>query len=232
LSEFLSLKPDSIHREIRETLFGDLPLARLIQAPPGAQLAEPWNSFARARWLNDSGDRQGASQVLHEVLKTPQLETRVCLQAWHSLRELGEEHPREKQKDVLGVVVEVGMRKGLDLVAAYADHRARYFIYSGGGILWERQDDSFDGLIDDVLKAGAAIVQAIQPWKQNRPPEPTKGNARINLLTPSGMHLGQGPIETLKEDSMGGPILSAAFRLTQKLMDLTKKERPFDSIWS
>jgi hypothetical protein len=232
LSEFLSLKPDSIHREIRETLFGDLTLARLVQAPAGAQLTEPWNSFACARGLIEVGDQQGAKQILHQILEMPQLETRVCLQAWHSLRELGEEAPKEKQKDVLGVVVEVGMRKGLDLVAAYADHRARYFIYSGGGILWERQDDSFDGLIDEVLKTGAAVVQAIQPWKQSRPPEPPKGNARINLLTPSGLHLGQGPIETLKQDPMGGPILTAAFKLSQRLMDLTKKELPFDSIWS
>jgi hypothetical protein len=232
LSEFLSLKPDSINREIRETLFGDLQLARLVQAPPGAELAEPWNSFACARRFLDSGDRQGARNVLHQVLQMPQLETRVCLQAWYSLREAGEEPPREQQKQVLGVVVEVGMRKGLDLVAAYADHRARYFIYSGGGILWERQDDSFDTLIDEVLKAGATVVRAIQPWKQTRPPEPKKGNARINLLTPGGLHLGQGPIETLKQDPMGGPILSAAFKLTQKLMDLTKKERPIESIWS
>ncbi len=232
MSEFISLKPDSIHREIRDTLFGDLPLARLVQAPAGAQLAEPWNSFARARDLIAVDDQQGAREVLYKILQMPELETRVCLQAWHSLREVGEEPPKERQKDVLGVVIEVGMRKGLDLVAAYADHRARYFIYSGGGILWERQDDSFDGLIDEVLRAGVTVVQVIQPWKQNRPPEPTKGNARINLLTPSGLHLGQGPIETLKQDPLGGPILTAAFRLTQKLMELSKKERPIESIWS
>lgn len=232
MSEFISLKPGSIHREIRETLFGDLPLARLVQAPPGAQLAEPWSSFASARRLIETNEQQGAREVLQKVLQMPELETRVLLQAWHSLREAGGEPPKEKQKEVLGVVVEVGMRKGLDLVAAYADHRARYFIYSGGGILWEHQDDSFDELIDEVLKTGSTVVQVIQPWKQSRPPEPTKGNVRINVLTPSGLHLGQGPTETLKQDAMGGPILNAAFRLSQRLMDLTKKERPFDSIWS
>jgi hypothetical protein len=232
LSEYLSLKPDSIHREIRETLFGDLPLSRLIQSPPGTLLAEPWNSFARARDLIAVEDREGARNVLRNILQIPNLDTRVCLQAWHSLREAGETPPQEKEKEVLGVVVEVGMPKGLDLVAAYADHRARYFIYSGGGILWERQDDSFDKLIDDVLKAGAAVVRAIQPWKQSRPPEPKKGNVRINLLTPSGLHLGQGPIDSLKQDPMGGPILLSAFKLSQKLMALTKKELPFDSIWS
>jgi hypothetical protein len=232
LSEFISLKPDSIHRAIRETLFGDLPLARLVQAPQGAELAEPWNSFACARRLLEAGDKEGARQVLHKILQMPKLETRVSLQAWHSLREAGEAPPEPIEKKVLGVVVEVGMAKGLDLVAAYSDHRARYFIYSGGGILWERQDDSFDGAIDALLKAGTAVVQAIQPWPQTRPPEPKKGNARINLLTPSGLHLGQGPIETLKHDSMGGPILQAAFKLTQKLVALSEKEKPLDSIWS
>jgi hypothetical protein len=232
LSEFLSLKPDSIHREIRETLFGDLPLARLVQARPGFELAEPWNSFAQARAFAESGDQQGARKFLHQILQTPDLDARICLQTWHSLRELGDNPPQVIEKNVLGVVVEVGMHKGLDLVAAYADHRARTFVHSGGGVLWERQDDSFDALIDELLKAGSMVAQAIQPWTQARPPEPKKGNARINLLTPSGLHLGQGPIETLKMDAMGGPILSAAFALTKKLMDLTKKELPFESIWS
>ena len=47
--------------------------------------------------------------------------------------------PPEKAQDVLGVVVEVAMEKGLDLVAGYADHHARYN-YSGAAIVWERTE--------------------------------------------------------------------------------------------
>jgi len=225
LSEFLVLKPSLIHQKIRDTLFGDDTLAKVVQTPSDAQLTEPWDSFRRARKLVEAEDREGAIQLIYQVLQMPQLESRIRLQAWHVLRELGERPPQEKEKELLGVVVEVGMPKGLDLLAAYADHRARYFNYSGAGILWERPDDSLDSAVDDLLKAGSAVVHDIGPWGQVRPPEPAKGNVRINLLTPSGLHIGQGPTEALNLDPMGGPILASSFQLMQKLMELKKKSQ-------
>ncbi|MGC1423647.1 MAG: hypothetical protein WA354_00970 [Terracidiphilus sp.] len=224
MSDFVALNPSSIHREIRNTLFGDVPLAELVRAHPKVPLSEPWASFQRARDCKDTGDAQGAKEAVRQILEMPDLETRVCLQAWNTLRELGDKPPGEKGKQVLGVVVEIGMPKGLDLVAAYRDHRARYFNYSGAGVLWERRDDSLDALIDELLQAGTAVAQVIGPWMQARPPEPKNGNARINLLTPSGIHLGNGPVEALNQDPMGGPILSAAFGLMKRLVELTKRE--------
>jgi len=223
LSDFVALNPSTIHREIRNTLFGDVPLAELVKAHPKVQLSEPWASFHRARDLRDAGDVAGAQETVRQIVKMPDLETRVFLQAWHTLRELGDKSPPERAKEVLGVVVEVGMPKGLDLVAAYRDHRARYFNYGGAGVLWERRDDSLDGLIDELLEAGAVVAKAIGPWTQARPPEPKNGVARINLLTPSGLHLGQGPVEALNQDAMGGPILSAAFGLMKRLVELKRE---------
>jgi hypothetical protein len=224
LSDFVALKPSSIHREIRNTLFGDVPLSELVRAHPKVPLGEPWASFQRARDLKDTGDAAGAKQAVHKILDMPELDTRVCLQAWHTLREMGDRPPQGREKEVLGVVVEIGMPKGLDLVAAYRDHRARYFNYSGAGVLWERRDDSLDLLIDELLQAGSVVAQAIGPWTKPKPPEPRNGDARINLLTPSGIHLGNGPIEALNQDAMGGPILSAAFGLMKRLVELTKRE--------
>ena len=224
MSDFVALNPSSIHREIRDTLFGDVALAELIRAHPKVPLAEPWASFQRARDLKDGGDEAAAREVVRQIVKMPDIDTRVCLQAYHTLRELGDHAPPGREKEVLGVVVEIGMPKGLDLVAAYQDHRARYFNYSGAGVLWERRDDSLDGLIDELLQAGTVVAQAIGPWTKAKPPEPKNGYARINLLTPSGIHLGNGPVEALNQDPMGGPILSAAFGLMKRLVELTKRE--------
>lgn len=223
MSDFVALRPESIHREIRNTLFGDVPLAEVVRVHPKVQLAEPWLLFQRARDFRDAGDVEGAKNAIRPILTMPDLETRVFLQAWHTMQELGEEPPAPKAKEVLGVVVEVGMPKGLDIVAAYRDHRARYFNYSGAGVLWERRDSSLDTLIDELLQAGTLVAQAIGPWKQPRPPEPKTGIVRINLLTPSGIHLGQGPVEALNQDAMGGPILSAAFGLMKRLVELKRE---------
>lgn len=223
MSDFVALKPESIQREIRNTLFGDVPLADVVRSHPKMTLAEPWAAFKRARDLRDAGDVEGAKRELRPVLKTPDLETRIFLQTWHNLRELGEKPPQDRAKEVLGIVVEVGMPKGLDIVAAYRDHRARYFNYSGAGVLWERRDESLDALIDELLTAGSVVAEAIPAWTQPRPPEPKKGNVRINLLTPSGIHLGQGPTEALNQDAMGGPILSAAYGLMKRLVELKRE---------
>jgi hypothetical protein len=229
LSDFVALKPESIHREIRNTLFGDVPLAEVVRAHPKVTLNEPWASFVRARDLRDNGDAEGAKKALRQILAMPDLESRVFLQTWHNLRELGEPAPQDRAKYVVGVVVEVGMPKGLDIVAAYRDHRARYFNYSGAGVLWERRDGSLDGLIDELLQAGTVVAKAIGPWNQPRPPEPKNGTVRINLLTPSGIHLGQGPVEALNQDAMGGPILSASYGLMKRLVEL-KRERSEEQV--
>ena len=44
------------------------------------------------------------------------------------------------------------------------------------------------------------------------------GEVRINFLTPSGLHFGQGPYQNLASDGLGGPVLAAAIRLMQALI--------------
>ena len=221
--DWLKAKPTQRHSEIRDTLFGDIPLSQWTRVPAETLASEPWASFRRAEQFIDSGDTRSASAVLQNVIEMPQLESRHYLQAYHFLRGLGVNAPTEKAKDVLGVVVEVGMEKGLDLVAGYADHHARYYNYSGAGVVWERPNNTLDAAIDDLLRVGGVVAQAIGPSKESRPPAPPKGHVRVNLLVPSGLHFGQGPLDSLAKDRLGGPVIASAFRLMQELIKLTKK---------
>ena len=206
--------------EIRDTLFGDMPLAEFL---PETTTHEPWASFRRALDFIDSRDPRGAIAVLQGVLEIPELESRHYLQAYYFLRELGVYPPPGKAKEVLGVIVEVGMLRGFDLVAAYADHRARYYNYSGAAVIWERPDSECDAAIDDMLKHGEAVVHAIGPWKDVRPPAPSCGQVRINLLARSGLYFGQGPLSSFAKDRLAGPVLDAAFQLMQQLIALNKR---------
>jgi hypothetical protein len=222
LFDWLKEKPKSTTTEIRETLFGDMPLSRWT--PLATQTAsEPWASFERTRHFIETGEAQSATATLQGILDVPGLESRHYLQAYHFLAELGVAPIQELSKNVLGVVVEVGMKGGLDLVAAYADHHARYYNYSGAGVVWERPNGTLDTTIDELLRAGGAVAQVIGPWKEKRPPAPTNGRARLNLLTPSGLHFGEGPLDTLAKDKLGGPVIASAFRLMQELIKFSKK---------
>jgi hypothetical protein len=208
----------------RDALFGDIPLPRLLgMFKPEALSVEPWKTLRRASTAMNSGDTQAAILALRSLLETPQLESRVILQAWHALRSLGEKPPEAIEKQLLGVVVEVGMPKGLDLLAAYADRRARYCNFSGATIVWERPNDTLDASIDEVLLKGTEVVSKIGPWKGVRPPAPRDGQARINLLTPSGLHFGEGTMDQLGKDPMGGAVLASAIGLMQRLIEISEK---------
>jgi hypothetical protein len=222
LFESLRTKPVEQRLEIRDTLFGDIPLTQFLLVKPQALSVEPWASFARARKLIASGQTQAATESLRAILRMPQLESRHALQAWHYLRELGEHPPQQDAKRLLGLVVEVGMPKGLDLVAAYPDRHARYFNFSGSGVAWEHPNATLDEAIDDLLLAGSFVLKGIGPWDGHRPPAPANGNARINLLTPAGLHFGEGPLDLLAKDRLGGAILGAAHQLMLKLIGLTR----------
>jgi hypothetical protein len=207
--------------ELRETLFGDQPL----QAWGGKGIdAEPWNHFASAAASVRSGDQAGAREALNRVLALPGLESRHYLQAWDALRALGVAPPADEAKHLYGVVLDVPVDKGLDTLAAYEDHRARYLNFSGAPIIWDAPGGVMDAPIDALLAAGRTLVQQIGPWEGARPPLP-RGVARMSLLTPSGLHFGQAPFQAFTGDPMAAPLVHAATALMQALIHQAESRR-------
>jgi hypothetical protein len=217
---FKPKQPDQTKIGLRDALFADATLSKYLCVSPQALSCEPGASFDRAMQSLDRGDSESAIQILRQIHAMPQLESRIYLQSWYALREIGVQPLAEEEKQVLGVVVEVGMPKGTDLVAGYADHRARYWNFSGAGVVWECPNDSLDSLIDDLLNKATFVVQRIGLWGKPRLAVPPNGVVRLNFLTPSGLHFGQGPINAIATDPFGGPVLSSAFQLMKAMMAL------------
>ena len=204
--------------QIRDTLFGDLPFEDWPGEATDNIEAEPWRSFAIAGKQNAAGDLATAKSTLQDILRMTDLESRHYLQAWHFLRQMNEQPPPEEAKHVYGVVVEVALEDGLDIVAAYEDLSARYFNYSGAAIIWEHPDNSLDENTKALLQAGQTVAAQIGPWDGPRPPAPDSGQARINMLTPAGLHFGQAPYDALAADPLGGTVMRAALQLMQGLI--------------
>ncbi len=210
--------------EVRDTLFGDMPLSEWPRESSTPAQDEPWLSFVKARQHIEIGDQSKGEEILRLILSMKDLESRHYLQAWHFLREIGEQPAAGEAKKLYGVVVEVALESGLDIVAAYADKAARYFNYSGAAVIWERPDDSLNQAVEALLEAGRVVAAQIGPWEGRRPPAPETGQVRISMLTPSGLHFGQGPLEILAADPMGGPVISSAMQLMHGLIAKTEKE--------
>lgn len=203
---------------IRDTLFGDLPIE---QWPASKEMNSipPWNMFIEAQGLVAAGNTAQAVECWKNIVGTPALEPRHYLQAWHYLRQNGIQPTTATAKKLYGVVVEVPMPGGLDLLAAYSDQTARYYNYQAGGVIWEHPDSSLDKLINDLLATAENIVAQIGPWEGNRPAQPPDGQIRLSFLTPSGLHFGQGPFEQLQRDPIGGPAVQAATQLMLAMVE-------------
>lgn len=181
----------------------------------------PWSSFAQARKLLAAGETQPAKQCWFEIVHRPGLESRHHLQAWTFLRAQGEQPPDSHAKHVLGVVVEMGLPEGLDLLAAYEDGSARYYNHAGGGVVLDEPPEELARSIEALLGVASEVVVQLGPWEAERPEPPTADRARLSFLTPSGLHFGEGGVETLEADPLGGPVLARTTELLSQLVGMT-----------
>jgi len=85
-------------------------------------------------------------------------------------------------------------------------------------VIWEHPDNSLDPAIDALLEASREVVAQIGPWDKKRPAAPQGDTVRLCFLTPGGLHFGQGPMDVLSRDPMGGKIIHLATVLMQALI--------------
>jgi hypothetical protein len=150
---------------------------------------------------------------LHKLLNDKNAESRVRLLASRQLLALGQ----PVSKELLGVIVEVGLDEGTDTLAAYKDGTARYINHSGKMILWETATAESGTIIRQLFSDSENVVAQIGVWAEPRLPAPAAGDIRLNFLVTDGLYFGQGPFEVLQNDAMGGPVIQSALALLQYL---------------
>ncbi|MEI2695838.1 MAG: hypothetical protein V9E90_12275 [Saprospiraceae bacterium] len=156
---------------------------------------------------------------LFNITQDPSLESRTKLLAYYLLRKHGE---KIQTKELLGVVIEVALEEGLDVLAAYHDGTARYINYSEKVILLEDSQEQSNELIQILFEKSNQVINQIGPWNQDRLPYPDTGQVRLSFLVSDGLYFGQGPINQLFQDPMGGPVLETASQLMSYLIELNE----------
>lgn len=158
--------------------------------------------------------------TLHNVANDEANEGRVRAVAFNQLRTLGETVPHKR---LLGVIVEVPLQKGLDVLAAFSEGGVRYLNQSGKVVFFEGQGNPVEGLAKELVAVSQPIVNKIGPWDKKRLPPPKAGNVRITFLVSDGLYFGEGPFAVLQQDAMAGPVLSKATQLLQRAVALGAK---------
>ena len=205
---------------VRNTLLGDVPIP---DWPKGKVDGMPWSLFMEARdHIVKKQNHPEAIEVYKKIIEIPGLESRHYLQAWHFLRKLKVNAPPEVEPKVYGVLVDVHLENGTEFVAAYADHSARYFNYTGSGIIWEAPDSSLNNKVDALLQACEIVTRQLPALalELGRPVVPEKvGAVQICILTPGGIRHGLATFEDWAGNETGGPIIAAATDLMKSLVD-------------
>jgi hypothetical protein len=153
---------------------------------------------------------------LQKITTDASVETRAKILAYNRLRASGQ---RITKRELLAVVVEVGLDNGLDVLASYEDGSARYLNHSGKVLIWQTKSVQSNNLIANLFSDSLSIVSQIGPWNNPRRPYPTEGNVRITFLVSDGLYFGEGPINVLFNDSLAGPALQSATKLMQYLTE-------------
>jgi hypothetical protein len=89
----------------------------------------------------------------------------------------------------------------------------RYINQTGKMSIIEGQVPELIDKITKLFDAAKPLVARIGPWDKDRLPPPTKGNVRLSFLVSDGLYFGNGPMEQLSRDPLGGPVLLAAAEL-------------------
>ncbi len=119
-------------------------------------------------------------------------------------------------KELLAVIVEIGLDDGLVVLASFHDGTARYINHTGNVLVWETTDDpNANAITRQLFDNSIKIVNQIGPWDKPRRPAPTKGLMRITFLVSDGLYFGEGPMDVLFNDPLASPALTSATQLMQ-----------------
>ena len=121
-------------------------------------------------------------------------------------------------KILLGVIVEVPLRQGLDVLAAYADGRVRYINQTGRTAV-------FEGVPPDVAEQAKALVAiAIPAFIKAKPQKPAfapgPGQLRFTFLSQDGNRVTEGFFSDIVRDELAKSVLEQG----QRLLDLVVKQ--------
>lgn len=143
-------------------------------------------------------------------------EGRVRMLAFNRLRDAGID---VLPKILLGVVVEMRLREGLEVLAAFNDGGIRYLNSSGKVAVVEGGNTTLAAPVAELLAAAQLIVDQIGPWTEQRRPPPEYGNVRFSFLVSDGLYFGEGPIAHIVQDEKAGRMWQKATALLQCTVD-------------
>jgi hypothetical protein len=148
--------------------------------------------------------------AISALANDPEQESRVRALAYNWLRE--HQHP-VPARVVLGVIVEMPLSGGLDVLAAYADGRVRYINQSGKMVIVEGAAPAIEQQARELVRSAEAVVTQIGPWHEARLAPPAADLVRLTFLASDGLYFGEGQYADIRVEPMAAPVIEHAEQL-------------------
>jgi hypothetical protein len=204
-------------------LFGNQTLEDLaidVETPSQRVSASTLKQLVNAQSYLRQNDEEEAVKCLKSICASTDAGTRPKLWSWFNLRRFGILPEASDGAVVRGVVLEVRVKGGVDVLAAYEDHSARYLNYTGKLIAWDLGDQEIDGLCKNaLLVAGRVLEFSTKDYTEN----PQLSLLRVTLLTFNGNHRIEGdPNASTPGNAILGQLLKGGAMLMNALINRTK----------
>ncbi len=164
-----------------------------------------------ARWQSVLEAEPADPAALRALANDESEDGRARYLAYATMRRLGEP---VTAKRLLGVIVEVPLPGGLDVLAAYSEGSVRYINQTGKLAFYERVE-SLNPLVQKLFAASAPVVARIGPTDLPRRPPPQGEKVRITFLVSDGFYFGEGEMAPMQQDALAGPVIRRATELLQ-----------------
>jgi hypothetical protein len=132
--------------------------------------------------------QEASDAELEAIASDEKLETRLRIMAFNALKG----HPAKNSRDILGLILEVGMEGGLETLAIYQDYRVRYINSSEEMLFWETRDPEIDSKIANLLDLSRAVITELNMINQPRPAPPARDKYHLTVVASDGLQLYQG----------------------------------------
>lgn len=193
---------------LHEPMFCDRPE---LYRPTAPGSAAPWQALL----FNPAADTTAVRALADDATA----DSRVRALAYGWLRQRGAAVPRG---ELLGVVFEIVVNGGLDVLVAYGDGRLRYLNHAGGVAV-------IDALTPALRAAWQALIDHARPaaerapaWLRQGAAPPGPGGARLVFLRSDGLHARQGRFDELQRDPATGPVLLAGAQMLAQIVQVRR----------
>lgn len=136
---------------------------------------------------------------------------------------LWQHDPRDMaDQTILGVVLEIGVPRGVDVLTAYTNRSARFVASDGTSVVWDRSGPSLDDEIGALIEAAGAIAAGATAMDAGELDEVRFAEARVLLLMAGEVRGLQGPMTVLSGNPAAAEVLRCGSALMRTLKGLKR----------